>query len=125
MATIDEIPGDTVYGLNLDGYDPNFVHDNNKTVYASSVVWTDLLKPIVIAAGSKDSASVTITGQSTVNFKLHFNDNSQADIAIPELGHTYQDGKDTMQKTDFIKATKNSDFDDAVKNKNYALILKQ
>lgn len=124
MATIDEIPGDTVYGLNLDGYDPNFVHDNNKTVYASSVVWTDLLKPIVIATGSKDSASVTITGQSTVNFKLHFNDNSQADIAIPELSHTYQDGKDTMQKTDFIKATKNSDFDDSVKNKNYALIPK-
>lgn len=124
MATIAEIPGDTVYGLNLDGYAPNFVRDNNKTAYASSVVWTDLLKPIVIAAGSKDSASVTITGQSTVNFKLHFNDNSQADIAIPELSHTYQDGKDTMQKTDFIKATKNSDFDDAVKNKDYTLIPK-
>ena len=124
LTTISVVPANSTYGVTLNGYDPTFEKDLNKTAYGSSVAWTDLLKPIVINAGDKNSASVTISGQSTINFKLHFNDGSQADILVPDINHTYKDGVDTVNKSDFIKATKNSDYDNAVNNKDYSLIPK-
>ena len=124
LTTISVVPANSTYGVTLNGYDPTFEKDLNKTAYGSSVAWTDLLKPIVINAGDKNSASITISGQSTINFKLHFNDGSQADILVPDINHTYKDGVDTVNKSDFIKATKNSDYDNAVNNKDYSLIPK-
>ena len=43
---------------------------------------------------------------------------------MPDINHTYKDGVDTVNKSDFIKATKNSDYDNAVNNKDYSLIPK-
>lgn len=121
---ISTIPKKTIYGVNLNGYDPEFKNDVNKTAYSSFVVWTDLLNHLGITPGGKGSASIKITGQSTINFKLHFEDNSQPDILVPDAVHTYKDGIDTVNQTDFIKATKNSDFDNAVEKKVYSLIPK-
>lgn len=115
LTKTDVIPGNKVYGVNLNGYDPNFASDVNKTSYASFVTWNDLLNPLVINPGDKDSASVNISGKSTVNFRLHFEDGSQADLSVPAADKTYVDGKDVMNQSDFIAAdAKNSDFDNAV-----------
>ena len=122
LTTIGKIPGNTVYGVSLNGYDPTFAKDVNKTAYASSAAWTDDLNPVTIAAGDKGSAAINISGQSTIKFKLHFEDGSQVDISVPTMNHTYKDGIDTVKQSDFISATKNSDFDDAVNKKNYTLI---
>lgn len=113
LTKFDKIPANSVYGVHLDGVDPTIGNDPGKTDYASSVVWSDILNPLVITPGSKSSASVTVSGQSTIHFKLHFKDGSQPDIEIPSLDKTYQDGKDELKLSDFITATKNNQFDNS------------
>ncbi len=126
LTQFNKIDKNSVYNIVLKGKDSNFTDDVGKTAYASNVVWSDVLNPLVITPGSKNSASITVQGQSTVHFRLHFEDGSHSDINIPSMDKTYTDGKDTINQSDFISATKNSDFDDAVagENKNYSKIPK-
>ncbi|WP_295729467.1 mucin-binding protein [uncultured Limosilactobacillus sp.] len=119
LAELPQVAANSIYSLNLNGADHDLVADLNKTAYASMTTWADNLKQSVITPAGKNSASITIGGRSKVNFKLHFSDNSQPDIQVPAAAHTYQDGRDTMKQTDFMAATKNSDFDNYATQKKF------
>lgn len=122
LTRVNQMSSNSAYGVILKGIDPTLENDVNKTAYTSAVIWSDLLHSQVIAPKSPASASITIDGISKVNFKLHFADDSRPDIALPAMTKSYTDGKDTLQQSDFIAATKNSDFDEAVEKSNYSKI---
>lgn len=110
----------------LDLKDPHVYDHVNKSIYVSNVVWAlanntndnskYLLKPVWIAAGSQNSVKLTITGKSTLTTWVHYKDNSGQDhyVQLPDKPVTYEDGKDTMKRSDFMSSDSNlTDYDKA------------
>lgn len=126
MTVFPSVAANSTYTVELKGSDPTFSQDVNKTAYTGTAIWSSMLNPVIVKPGDKNSASVTIAGKSTVNFKLHYVDDHGQDqyISVPDVSKDYRDGIDTLLKDDFIKADKNSDFDDAVNKKNYSKVPK-
>lgn len=87
--------------------DNNPLANTNKTIYANLEITDNVhtrRQPVFnIPAGSSSSASVTITGQSTVNVRIDYTDENGAthSISLPDLAKTYQNGRDTINQTDF------------------------
>jgi LPXTG-motif cell wall-anchored protein len=68
LTTIDEMPGNDIYGIILSGNDPTFKTDAGKTAWSSSIAWaSNVLNPYPVNPGDKDSAKVTIQSISHAN----------------------------------------------------------
>ena len=67
LTTVDNMPGNDIYGVILSGTDPTFKTDAGKTAWSSSIAWASNLKPYPVNPGDKDSAKVTIQSISHAN----------------------------------------------------------
>ncbi|QLL77442.1 YSIRK-type signal peptide-containing protein [Ligilactobacillus saerimneri] len=85
----------------LHGTDPTLATDAGKTGYLDSALMGYGFTPFVSRA-----AAITVTGQSTVTSRVHYQDENGADyyLDVPTMTKIYNDNIDTMKADDF-KAT--------------------
>ena len=83
-----------------------YVPDNHPTQPATTTANKYVLDPVTIQPGQKGSAKLTIKGQSTISTLIRYtDDNGQShDVVLSDKSKTYQDGIDTMNRTDFLKS---------------------
>lgn len=101
---IPRLANSDIIDLELPGQDPSLPEDAGKTAALASVTTaTELNDPFIIEAGGTASASITVSGQSTVKARFHYQDDNGQDqyITLDDLSKTYQDNQDTMQRQDF------------------------
>lgn len=87
-----------------------------KTIYASSVIYSTnaqgstALPKVVINPATPASAKLTVVGKAKIKTIVHYIDDNGTDhyIELPDKLVTYNDGTDTMRRTDFL--SKDSDL---------------
>lgn len=93
-----------IIDLELPGQDPALPEDAGKQAALSSVTTaTELNDPFIIESGQTNSATIAVTGQSTVHARFHYKDDNGQDhyIELADLSKTYYDNQDQMPRTDF------------------------
>jgi LPXTG-motif cell wall-anchored protein len=107
-----EIPPCTTLRLEIPVKDAQIYDHVNKTVYVASAIFSqgveddEGLKTLVIEPSSKDAGKLTVVGQSTIKNLVHYKDENGQDHYVELPGHTktYQDGIDTMKRSDFLQS---------------------
>ncbi|MEY8441030.1 MBG domain-containing protein [Lactobacillaceae bacterium 24-114] len=93
------------------GVDDNLVNDAGKVGYISTGFYSDTTKPFVSSKAVYDSSTVankvkpgniTVSGNATINFQLHYVDENGQDqtIALPDLTTSYNLASDSTMMTE-------------------------
>lgn len=111
--------------------DSNIYDHVGKSVYLSGAAWAGdnkthnyQLKPLVVNAGSVNSAKLTVKGQSTVKTMVHYIDDQGNEhlVELPDKSKTYNELADTMKRSDFLSSDSNlTDVDKSLIPDNYIL----
>lgn len=111
--------------------DSNIYDHVGKSVYLSGAAWAGddvthdyQLKPLVVKAGSVNSAKLTVKGQSTVKTMVYYADDQGNEhlVELPDKSKTYNELTDKMQRSDFLSSDSNlTDADKSLIPNNYVL----
>lgn len=111
--------------------DSNIYDHVGKSVYLSGAAWVGddvthdyQLKPLVVKAGSVNSAKLTVKGQSIVKTMVHYVDDQGNEhlVELPDKSKTYNELTDKMQRSDFLSSDSNlTDADKSLIPNNYIL----
>ena len=83
-----------------------------KTIYASGLIYSatnaqgESLPSVTINPGDAASAKLTVVGKSTLKTMVHYTDDNGTEhyVELPDKSVTYNDGTDTMKRSDFISS---------------------
>lgn len=110
VVKFDQIPGKSIYKIQLNGIDPTLAYDAGKTAWIGNKTWaddnTDL--SINIQPGQPDngnivSASVKVVGQSTIKIKLQYTDENGQTQYVDANSLKLTDNSDILTKAAILK----------------------